>query len=109
MTVKELAEKLDLKVLSMPDETREVTCGYAGDLLSWVMGKAPGDSAWFTIMSNVNIVAVAMLRDVAAIVVCEGAEIGEDVIARAAEQEVNLLLSKNGIYENCTELAKLIG
>ena len=108
MTVKEFAEKLELKVLAMPDGDREVTCGYAGDLLSWVMGKAPSDSAWFTIMSNVNIVAVAMLRDTAAIVVCEGAEIGEDVISRAAEQDVNLLLSDKGIYENCTELAKLI-
>ena len=108
MTVKELAEKLELKVLAMPDGDREVTCGYAGDLLSWVMGKAPSDSAWFTIMSNVNIVAVAMLRDVAAIVVCEGAEIGDDVIARAKEQDVNLLLSTKGMYENCTELAKVI-
>ena len=108
MTVKEFAEKQGLKVLAMPDGEREVTCGYAGDLLSWVMGKAPGNCAWFTIMSNVNIVAVAMLRDVSAIVVCEGAEIGEDVIARAAEQDVNLLLSDKGIYENCVELAKLI-
>ena len=108
MTVKEFAEKLGLKVLAMPSGDREVSCGYAGDLLSWVMGKAPGDSAWFTIMSNVNIVAVAMLRDTAAIVVCEGAEVGEDVIARATEQDVNLLLSDKGIYENCVELAKLI-
>ena len=108
MTVKEFAEKLCLKVLAMPDGDRKVTCGYAGDLLSWVMGKAPSDSAWFTIMSNVNIVAVAMLRDVSAIVVCEGAEIGDDVIARAAEQDINLLISDRGIYENCTELAKLI-
>ena len=108
MTVKEFAEKLGLKVLTMPDGEREVTSGYAGDLLSWVMGKAPSDCAWFTIMSNVNIVAVAMLRDTAAIVVCEGAEIGEDVIARASEQDVNLLLSDKGIYENCMELAKLM-
>lgn len=108
MTVKELAEKLELKTLSLPDGDREVKTGYAGDLLSWVMGKAPSDAAWFTIMSNVNIVAVAMLRDVAAIVVCEGAEIGDDVIARAKEQEVNLLVSEKGVYENCVELAKLI-
>lgn len=108
MTVKELAEKLELKTLSLPDGDREVLTGYAGDLLSWVMGKAPSDAAWFTIMSNVNIVAVAMLRDVAAVVVCEGAEIGEDVIARAAEQDINLLVSKKGIYDNCVQLAKLI-
>ncbi|MBQ4557601.1 MAG: hypothetical protein IJA60_08145 [Clostridia bacterium] len=108
MTVKELAEKLGLKALSMPDGDREVLTGYAGDLLSWVMGKAPSDAAWFTIMSNINIIAVAMLRDVSAIVVCEGAEISNDVIARAEEQDINLLVSEKGIYDLCVELAKMI-
>lgn len=108
MTVKEFADKLGLKALAMPDGSREIKSGYAGDLLSWVMGKAPSDAAWFTIMSNVNIVAVAMLRDVAAIVVCEGAEIGDDVIAKANEQDVNLLLGDKGIYELSVELSKLI-
>ena len=108
MTVKEIAEKLGAKILCMPSPDRKVTAGYAGDLLSWVMGKAPSDALWATIMSNVNIVAVAMLRDVAAIVVCEGAEIGEDVIERAKAQDVNLLLSDKGIYEICAETSKLI-
>ena len=106
MTAKELAEKLGAKVLSMPDGNREVTCGYVGDLLSWVMGRAPSDCAWFTIMANVNIVAVAMLRDVSAIVVCEGAEVGEDVIARAKEQGINLLASDKDAYTLCVEISK---
>lgn len=108
MTVKELSEKLNLKPLCMPNPEREVKSGYAGDLLSWVMGRAPSDAAWATIMSNVNIVAVAMLRDVAAIIVCEGAEVTEDVIARALQQDVNLLVAEKGIYEICVELSKLI-
>jgi len=108
MTVKELAEKLQLKTVCMPDPEREVSGGYAGDLLSWVMGRAPSDAAWMTIMSNVNIVAVAMLRDVAAIIVCEGAEIPEDVAARAEQQDINLLVAEKGIYEVCVEVAKLI-
>lgn len=108
MTVKELAEKLGLKTITMPDPEREVLGGYAGDLLSWVMGRAPSDAAWMTIMSNVNIVAVAMLRDVAAIVVCEGAEIGEDVAERAEQQGINLLVAEKGIYEVCVEVAKLV-
>ena len=103
-----MAEKLGAKALCMPSPDREVSAGYAGDLLSWVMGKAPSDAAWATIMTNVNIVAVAMLRDVAAIVVCEGAEISEEVIERAREQEVNLLLSDKGIFEVCAEVSKLI-
>ena len=108
MTVLELSNTLSLKPLCMPCPEREVKGGYAGDLLSWVMGRAPADAAWATIMSNVNIVAVAMLRDVATIVICEGAEVSEDVIARAKEQDVNLLLSEKGIYEICAEISKLI-
>ncbi|MBR5539582.1 MAG: hypothetical protein IKU61_06755 [Clostridia bacterium] len=108
MTVKELVNTLGLKPLCMPAPDREVKGGYAGDLLSWVMGRAPADAVWATIMSNVNIVAVAMLRDVAAIVVCEGAEVGEDVIARAEQQEINLLVADKGIFEVCTEVSKLI-
>ena len=108
MTVKELAEKLALKTVCMPDPEREVLGGYAGDLLSWVMGKAPSDAAWMTIMSNVNIVAVAMLRDVAAIIVCENAEIPEDVAARAEQQGINLLVADKGIYEICVAVDRLI-
>ena len=108
MTVSELVNTLGLKPLCMPAPEREVKGGYAGDLLSWVMGRAPADAAWATIMSNVNIIAVAMLRDVAAVIVCEGAEVGEDVISRAEQQEINLLLADAGIYEICAEVSKLI-
>ena len=65
MTVKGIAEKLGLTPVSVADDAREVQGGYAGDLLSWVMGRVPEGAAWVTIMTNVNVVAVAVLRDVA--------------------------------------------
>ena len=108
MTVQELKEMLGLRELCLPEPSREVVTGYAGDLLSWVMGRAPADAAWVTIMSNVNIIAVAMLRDVAAVIVAEGAEVGEDVIARAAEQGINLLASDKSAYTLCAEISKRI-
>ena len=108
MTVSELAKTPDFRAVIMPDGEREILGGYAGDLLSWVMGRAPADAAWVTIMSNVNIVAVAMLRDVAAVIVAEGAEVGEDVIARAAEQGINLLASDKSAYTLCVEIARSI-
>ena len=74
MTVKEIAEKLGLAPVSVTDDTREVQGGYAGDLLSWVMGRVPEGAAWVTIMTNVNVVAVAVLRDVAMVIVAEGSE-----------------------------------
>ena len=68
MNVKEFAEKLDLKVLVEGDTEREITGCYIGDLLSWVMGRAPEDSAWLTVMGNINSIAVATLADVSCIV-----------------------------------------
>ena len=64
MTVSQLIEKLELTVFAVPDAQREVSGGYVGDLLSWVMGRARTDEAWITIMSNQNVAAVAALAEV---------------------------------------------
>lgn len=108
MTVQALKDALSLREICLPEPEREVNAGYAGDLLSWVMGRAPADAAWVTIMANVNIVAVAMLRDVAVVIVGEDAEISEDVAARAAEQGINLLASDKDSYTLCAELSRLL-
>ncbi len=108
MTVKELAERLSLKVLTQPDETREVGGCYAGDLLSWVMGRAQADDVWVTIMTNVNVVAVAMLADVSCVIIAENAEIENDVVEKATEKGINLYTSDKTIYQLCAEISKLI-
>ena len=81
MTVKELAEKLELRTLVENDFDREVTDCYVGDLLSWVMGRAPADSAWLTVMGNINSIAVATLADVSCIILVENAAL--DAVANA--------------------------
>lgn len=108
MTVREIAEKLKLTPVSVSDDTREVRGGYAGDLLSWVMGRVPEDAVWITIMSNVNVVAAAVLRDVAMVVVAEGSDIPAEVVARAAEQEVNLYAATADVYTLCAALSRLL-
>ena len=72
MTVRDLADILSASTVNEADFSREVTGGYAGDLLSFVMGRAPENSAWYTVMTNVNVAAVAVLTDVAVVVLCEG-------------------------------------
>lgn len=105
MTVAGLAENMGLEVISLPDPDREVTSAYAGDLLSWVMGRAEDGCVWATIMTNVNIVAVATLVDMAVAVVCEGCEIPEDVVSAAREKQINLLRSPLPIYEFCVAVS----
>ena len=98
MTVKDLVSVLDAKVYNLDDEMREVTSGYAGDFLSAVMGKAPTDSAWFTIMNNVNVCAVATLAEVAVVVLCEGVEPDEPLLNKVKMQGVNLIAVKEDIF-----------
>ena len=109
MKIRELAEKMDLEPLSLPDGDREVKGFYAGDLLSWVMGRANAGNVWFTIMSNVNVLAVASLVDLSAVVLAEGVTLSEKDIASAEEKGINVFTSGKSTYELCAlagELAK---
>lgn len=109
MNIKEAAEKLGLEVIVISDPDAEVNGCYVGDLLSWVMGRAEADNIWITIMTNVNIIAVATLTGVSAIVVAEGLEISENITATARAQGVNLLRSKGSSFETSLAVGKLLG
>lgn len=109
MTVKELAATLDLQILTGDiNLEREVHGGYCGDLLSWVMSKAQPDNAWITIMSNTNIVAVAVLTDVACVILCEDVAPEEECLKKALEQEVAILKTPMSAFELSGKLEKLV-
>ncbi|MBO5945719.1 MAG: hypothetical protein J6Q69_03860 [Clostridia bacterium] len=98
MTVKELAARCGFDEITMPDPDREIVGAYIGDLLSWVMGRASADNAWITIMSNVNVVAVASLSDVSCVILAEGVTPEESVIMAAKSKGINMLRSAQPIY-----------
>ena len=108
MTVKELIEKLDLKILVEDDLDREVTDCYVGDLLSWVMGRAPADSAWLTVMGNINSIAVATLADVSCIILVENAALDENARMKAEMHGVNILTTPENSYRLAVAISKLI-
>ena len=97
MTVNELAARTGAEPVVLADGGREIRGAYTGDLLSWVMGRGKQDQAWVTIMTNINIVAVATLVDFACI--------GEDVREAARAKGVNLLASPRPAFELCAALA----
>lgn len=104
-TAAALAEELGLKVVLNADPERVITCGYAGDLLSWVMGRAPSDCAWVTVMSNVNVIAVASLADVGCIILAEGAEIDEEALEKARAVGINIFATSLPVFDVCAKLA----
>lgn len=108
MKIKDLAEKLNLKVLTPYDEDRDVTGCYSGDLLSWVMSRAKEGDVWLTVMGNINAVAVAVLTDCACIVLTENASLDEQAKDKAELQGICFLQSEKNAYELSVEISKLI-
>ena len=107
MKVSELLDNGFEKV-TLPDGDREIDGVYIGDLLSWVMGRASQDNAWITIMSNINVIAVATLADTACVILAENVELPEDVRAQAEMKDVNVLKSPLPIYETAVRLYGLL-
>ena len=108
MTIQELSDSLALKIFHLAEPERTVTGGYCGDLLSWVMGRAAADSAWLTIMSNVNVAAVAALSDVACVMLTEGVEPDEALLAKVRIQGINLLGTERSTFDAAAALAQLL-
>ena len=98
-SVAEMAATLSLEPINEADTARAVSGGYCGDLLSWVMGRAPADSAWITVMSNVNVVAVATLADVSCVIMADGALPDPEALEAAKKRGINIYSSKLGAFE----------
>ena len=108
MNVKKFAEAFGYEILCLSDPDREISGGYAGDLLSWVMGRLSEGSAWVTIMSNVNVVAVASLADPSCIILSEGVCPDDGVIERATSQGINILKTDKTTFEVCRDIYSVL-
>jgi hypothetical protein len=101
MSIEELKTKLNAKELVASEKDREIKAFYAGDFLSRVMGRMEPDSAWFTIVDNVNVAGVAVLADAAAVVLCEGVMPDAALLAKAKQQCINLLATEMTVFAAC--------
>lgn len=92
MTVNDIVEKLELKVFGGEKGLRNsVTGGYVSDLLSDVMGNASEGDVWCTLQTHKNVMAVASLKDVAAVVLVKGLTPDDDMLAQANSEDIPVL------------------
>lgn len=108
MDLKGLIEHLNLKILCGGDLTKEIHGCYCGDLLSWVMSRASEGDIWLTVMGNINSVGVAVLADVACIVLTENAALDENALERAKQNGVVILQTEKNSYQTAVAVSKLI-
>ncbi|MDZ7289059.1 MAG: DRTGG domain-containing protein [candidate division KSB1 bacterium] len=108
MKLQDLIEKLNLEVKSAKDHLdKEVTGGYASDLLSDVMANSKPGNIWITLQIHANIVAVASLKELAGIILVNGRAPEEDTIRKAEEEKVPILVSKLPAFELIGRLYQL--
>lgn len=108
MTVKEMMEKLELfMVAGASGIEKEITSGYVGDLLSWVMANAKQGDVWITIQSHMNIIAIASLLNLSCIIVAEGAHIDQETVEKANEEGITLFSSDMNAYDIIKKLIEI--
>ena len=84
---------------------RDVLCGYVCDLLSWVMAHGEEGMAWVTVQTNLNVIAVAALADMACVILPEGITMEQDVLDKANAEGMCVLSSGLTAYEICGRLS----
>lgn len=108
MTVREILEAVPLKVLAGPDFLeRQVTGGYASDMLSLVMAGAKAGNVWVTMQGHPNVAAVASLLNLAAVLVTEDSPVDPATLKRAEENGVPVLATALDTFSAVARLAAL--
>ncbi|MGQ9815885.1 MAG: DRTGG domain-containing protein [Candidatus Roseilinea sp.] len=101
MTLQDIIQQLDLTLLTRKTDFSAIApvSGYASDLLSCVMAGARRKSVWVTLQAHANIVAVAALLDLSAVIITEGAMPDPSAIAKADEEGIILLSTQRPTFE----------
>jgi hypothetical protein len=110
MKLSDVVDRLHLSVQCGADRLdQEVTGGYAGDLLSDVIANSKPGNVWITMQVHTNIVAVAVLKELAGIIIVQGRHPAEDTVKRAREEKVAIAVSDVPAFETAGRLYALLG
>lgn len=109
MTVKDLVETLQLRLFSgSKGMNREVTGGYSSDLLSDVMGNAESGMVWITLQTHVNVMAIASLKELSAIILVKGFEPEENTLTQSNVEGIPILGTALQTFEISGKLYQLL-
>ncbi len=99
MKVREIAEKLNLTVLSGTEGLdAEINNGYSSDLLSDVMGNAGSGDIWITLQTHKNVMAIASLKDLAAVILVKGFVPDPDMAEQSNEEGIPVLSTNEDTF-----------
>ena len=86
---------------------KEIQGGYVSDLLSDVMANCKEGYIWITLQGHPNIVAVAVLKEVAGIVIINNRKPEEETIKKAEAEKLPIMTSSLTAFELVGKLYEL--
>jgi len=105
MKVIELIEKFDLQIFSGKSGLEiQISGGYVSDLLSDVIGYARENQVWITLQTHQNVMAIASLKDLAAVILVKGMQPDEDTLIHSEEEGIPLLGTEMETFEMAGKL-----
>ncbi len=109
MNVHQLAAACGFEYLcGAESDGRPVEGAYCCDLLSWVIGRAKENDALLTVMSNANVIAVAVMADLPCVILTEGVRLDDIALKKAMDNDVIVLSSSKPTYETAIQINQLL-
>ena len=109
MKVSDLVKRFNLKVFSGKNGLEnEISGGYVSDLLSDVMGNAAEGEVWITLQTHQNIMAIASLKELAAVILVKDLEPEPDTLRKSDEEGIPVLGTQSETFEMAGELYRIL-
>jgi len=109
MKVSEIVKQLNLEVYSgSKGLEKDVLGGYTSDLLSDVMGHSDSGDAWITLQTHKNVIAIASLKELSAVILVKGFKPESDTLAQSNEEGIPILGTDKNTFEITGLLYNLI-
>lgn len=109
MKINDIITGLDLKVIAGENGlSNTITGGYVSDLLSDVIGNAREGQIWITVQTHQNIVAVASLKDLAAIILVKGLQPDADTVEKSNIENIPILVTEKDTFNIAGRLFDLL-
>ena len=109
MKVSDVINSLGLNIISgQLGIDKEVTGGYVSDLLSDVMGNSKEGQIWITLQTHKNVMAIASLKDLAAVIMVKGFMPDEDTIEHSNQEGVPVLVTNEQTFDIAGKLYELL-
>jgi len=108
MRLDDIENKLNLKLLSgRKSLNSEVSRGYVSDLMSDVIAHGKEGDIWITYQTHLNVVAIALMKNMAGIILIQGRELIPSAAIKAEQEGLPVFSSSKSAFEVVGKLYQL--